>query len=456
MTDSDNTFDGLADNYRKKSIEVEVPLVNGLLSAKGTYSDLIKPVNAQAYVIQKDRREIVAREPILVRRLVIETEDPAALLRAVEVEVELTSGVRRPLVFNKAAASAGSTSLPQLVAIVNDVCRVFHVRAKRSAGRVKATRIVVYGYSTSQLDGLATLLAECLAAKASIEGVLATKKEQVETTEGRLESAEEELAEIESGLVELRAEKAQAEAATQGAKKEQTEAQTKLGSLKNALNQIESQVTEAKNNAAQLGQAVSDLNKEIAEKKGQLQKLVNDKSLISDEFVDYVKEGKTQARHYLWLCVLLTIVLGFCAWQLYSGADRILSKDDLDATDVAALFMQRLPFAAAIALIAGFAWKLQGLLVARIMKIHSERLTLARLLVIAKDTVYSSSADLSVEDDVRFRERIRLKLEMLKSHLTSELGPSFQYQVREEKESPSESDRLTSAGSGQLQQPESN
>ena len=62
------------------------------------------------------------------------------------------------------------------------------------------------------------------------------------------------------------------------------------------------------------------------------------------------------------------------------------------------------------------------------MVIHSQRLGLARLLVVAKDTVYSSMDGLNIPDERKFRERIKLKLQMLRSHLTSELGRDFEYE----------------------------
>lgn len=181
------------------------------------------------------------------------------------------------------------------------------------------------------------------------------------------------------------------------------------------------------NNSAQLKEEIVSSNKEIVRRREELQVLINDRNLISDEYRDYVSEGKGQAKNYMLLLVIPLLVIGFCSWQLYQGALRILQLQPSGVEQVLSMSLQRIPFAAAIAFVVAVCWKIISLLIGRIMAIHGQRLALARLLVIAKDTIAASSAGLDLSDDQKFREHMGLKLQMLKAHMTSDLGRDFEY-----------------------------
>ncbi|WP_372176913.1 hypothetical protein ACCQ23_15615 [Xanthomonas axonopodis pv. phyllanthi] len=57
------------------------------------------------------------------------------------------------------------------------------------------------------------------------------------------------------------------------------------------------------------------------------------------------------------------------------------------------------------------------MLLDKVIAIHGERLALAKLLVIARDTVHTSSRGLDISDDEVFHERVKLKMELLRQHL---------------------------------------
>ncbi|MCR8935654.1 hypothetical protein [Pseudomonas sp. S11A4] len=73
----------------------------------------------------------------------------------------------------------------------------------------------------------------------------------------------------------------------------------KLQQIELETKHFESKSVEAKNNTEQLTQQAENLNKNIADLKTQLQKLTNDRNLISDEYGPYVEEGKSQSKDLL-------------------------------------------------------------------------------------------------------------------------------------------------------------
>ncbi|MCW2270734.1 hypothetical protein D3C77_192610 [compost metagenome] len=203
--------------------------------------------------------------------------------------------------------------------------------------------------------------------------------------------------------------------------------QAKLTSAELELKLIENKLVDAKNNADQLSQKTETFNKNIADLNAQLQKLTNDRNLISDEYGPYVKEGNSQAVIYSMLVTLPLAAIIFSIYQVYIGASKLLTAEYSSATDVLAAFILRIPFAAIFGLAIFYSWKLANSMIQKIFKIHGDRLTLAKLLVVARETVHSSAKNLGITDHEKFQEQTALKIEVLKSHMARDLNEDFTY-----------------------------
>ncbi|WP_214508927.1 hypothetical protein [Pseudomonas brassicacearum] len=184
---------------------------------------------------------------------------------------------------------------------------------------------------------------------------------------------------------------------------------------------------ETKNNTEQLSKQAENLNRNIADLKSQLQKLTSDRNLISDEYGPYVKEGNSQAILYSALITIPLAAIFFSIYQLYMGASNLLTTEYKTATDVIAAFILRIPFAAIFGLAIIYSWKIANAMIQKIFKIHGDRLTLAKLLVVARETVHSSAKNLNITDHEKFQEQTALKIEVLKSHMAKELSDTFTY-----------------------------
>jgi len=184
---------------------------------------------------------------------------------------------------------------------------------------------------------------------------------------------------------------------------------------------------ETKNNTEQLSKQAENLNRNIADLKSQLQKLTSDRNLISDEYGPYVKEGNSQAILYSALITIPLAAIFFSIYQLYMGASNLLTTEYKTATDVMAAFILRIPFAAIFGLAIMYSWKIANAMIQKIFKIHGDRLVLAKLLVVARETVHSSAKNLNITDHEKFQEQTALKIEVLKSHMAKELSDTFTY-----------------------------
>jgi hypothetical protein len=184
---------------------------------------------------------------------------------------------------------------------------------------------------------------------------------------------------------------------------------------------------ETKNNTEQLSKQAKNLNQDIADLTSQLQKLTSDRNLISDEYGPYVKEGSAQAKLYAALITLPLAAIFFSIYQIYVGASNLITSEYQTATDVIAAFLLRIPFAAIFGLAIISSWKIANAMIQKIFKIHGDRLILAKLLVVARETVHSSAKNLNITDHQKFQEQTALKIEVLKSHMAKELSDGFKY-----------------------------
>lgn len=201
----------------------------------------------------------------------------------------------------------------------------------------------------------------------------------------------------------------------------------KLKGLQDSITQSDLKLTQTLNNIEQLNETVSTHNKNISNLKEELSKLTSDKNLISDEYGPYVKEGRSQAAIYVLIIIFPLLAIIFSVYELYAGASKLLLADYKTSSDIFASFILRIPFAAVFGLAIYYSWRLTSAIIQKIFTIHSDRLTLAKLLVLARESVHSAAKNLEINNETLFQEQVHLKVEVLKSHLSKDLGNNFEY-----------------------------
>lgn len=429
---AEEQFQATIDAIRKNGSE-PIRLLNGYLKTDRSSKKLLSSANLKSIRLSKNVRKFTADEPCYISVIDVYASDPTLIANRVNIVATKFDGQKfrvEPAIVNVKNQDGSITQIARYS--LGYFCAELEAASESVLKSVAASQFRVRGFTVGQLANAARLVTANTELVAKIDEHAEAKRAEADAAEEKRAASEALKSEIEetiSGLEEARdgiqeeldALTTQAAAATQ-----------KFDSLKKDLSEYRQKLSSASNNEIQLKESADLLNKEIVSRRQELREVMNDRSLISDEYRDYVLEGKRQSRVYEWFLYFAIAVIAFCAWQLYVGAQRILSVDVQHYTQVWALVLQRVPFAAALSLVVAAAWALAQMFVSRIMAIHAQRLALTRLLVIAKDTVYSSVSDLEISDEQRFRERIRLKLQMLKSHLTSDLGRDFDYKPEAE------------------------
>lgn len=414
------------------------PAVINRYSATGNYRSLLKPESTKIRTISREAREIRFHKPTYIERVDVLGPNAEKLLEHFSLVAITADGARVAMKPRLATFSESGGAQKGVLFDGGHIVVAIEAKSTRAYLNLSASKIRVVGYSVEQLGEVARSVCELRDIHARIDSYIASKANDVSASEAQKQALESEIEEREEQISQLTTSRDSLAEAVQALDAKNDTERTRQRKLEQQATELRATLEALQNNESQLRVSVEGLNKEISSKQKALEELENDRNLISDEYRDYVAEGKQQSRTYEWFLYLSITIIGACSWQLYSGAARILEADATSLQEVLALALQRLPFAAALAIIVGLSWKLAELFVSRIMTIHSQRLALARLLVIAKDTVYAASSGLAVSNEQKFRERIQLKLAMLRSHLTSELGRDFEYVSPTTEEIPSD------------------
>ena len=425
---SDERFANLDDEVA----DAQPPLpnfINPFARADGSYARLFKKINNKPVLISKEIREFRLEELAYIRRIEVFAGQQEKVLKGLSIVAVSADGKESqltPVTFSRTNSDGSTSSGVQYAA--KQFCIRVRVRSTFPYRKLTINKVDVIGYTIDQLEMVANKLEKSVDTYNGIEKFVQEKKENVAQLEDQKSQIEGEIERLKAVCNELVTEKEQADQAFSTASSELKEQVDALNTVRSKLKVSQDALATNKNNDAQLKESIATINREIVQKGDELKKLAEDRNLISDEYRDYVAEGKTQSKQYLMLVCIPLAIIAFCSWQLYSGAHRILQEDVSNIEQLAALSLQRLPFAAALALVVTLCWKISAALIKRIMVIHGQRLTLAKLLVIAKDTVASSAVGADISEEAKFRERVRLKVEMLRGHLTTELGKDLNFQ----------------------------
>jgi hypothetical protein len=405
--------DGLEELTNKiSSLTFNVIEIADLFSTTAYYSPLLKSQDAARVPIDIDRRErtFSSDNPVFLRRV----EFSGANAKNLELAVFTSEGIFKKIPVTEQTKGG--------YALVNEFCIKFTLRSKGAFAKPKLSGIKIFGYDFKLQQKTRSALSEFVSVHYDLTSFLAEVKKTVaadelsrlnsavalKSTQEKLEAAEEDLAAIEESLIEKN---------------------TELVDISNRIKansaiavSINAEIEAKSNNVQQLERESKRLNVDVADLHLQLSSLVNDRSVISDEFSDFVKEGKSQAKVYVWLMVLPVLVMGASVGILFNGANNLVIGHYETSQDIIASILLRIPFAAAVGGAIYYSWVIGSSFMKKIFEIQEERLTLAKLLVLAKNTVFSTAEDLGIDAKEKFHLRTRLKIEMLKSHLAKNLG----------------------------------
>lgn len=172
------------------------------------------------------------------------------------------------------------------------------------------------------------------------------------------------------------------------------------------------------------------LNEQISKEEAELKKLEGQTSLIAYDIQAYVKNANEDIKLYVKLSVipwvLIAIVTGFIFFGSADLSTVLRVKED---AQIWTIFWSRIPFVAIVATVLFVAYEVSNIFINRIISIHQQKSDFAKIGIIAKDVSDASMEGLALTDKEKFELRTKLKMDMLKSHLSRELGKKYECKI---------------------------
>lgn len=225
----------------------------------------------------------------------------------------------------------------------------------------------------------------------------------------------------------VNSEKARADAvsALESEKLKLDEATNKLSAAQTNFALIEAQAAQKQNEYFSLTQDVSALQTK-------LRNLKKTFATYSNEYASFNKQSNWYILFYSALLVAPIVVLGFVLFKLFDGAiDLTTMYTKKGNLDLLTIFVTRLPFVTIAGFLIYSSYAIFKLIAMKIIDTQSEKLSLAKLSIIAQDNVNLSSEGLKLTDDQIHDANIYLRMELVKAYMKNEIGSDFEYKARD-------------------------
>ena len=208
-------------------------------------------------------------------------------------------------------------------------------------------------------------------------------------------------------------------------------AEFQIYNLENTKKDLITKEQELKNSIQEREKTLSTVNTDIATKREELKKLDNETSLIAYDMQEYVRNAKKDIKWYIGLSIIPWLLIACMSYVLVYGGAYLTTilKVENDA-QLWTIFWSRIPFVLAVSSVMFVAYEVSNIFIRKIMEINQQILDFAKIGIIAKDVSETSSINLDLTDEEKFELRTKLKMDMLKSHLSKDLGKKFEINIK--------------------------
>lgn len=258
------------------------------------------------------------------------------------------------------------------------------------------------------------------------------KVEQRETTVTQMEAKKnEELVELEERLEETEAAEGVANAKLLKLKDDIVREETRKQVLVDQISANEATVRSIEGEVSKGKEELRALAVGTSEAERRLRELTNNVNLFSEEFSSFSDHGAKQVKIFIWLSIVpLFIILVLTVQLLMGGVDLSVKYVKEPKLDLVTVFFTRLPYLFVCGSILAVCYSAIRFLFNRISVIYAERLDFSKIGIVAKDVASASANGLSMTDEQLYEARTYLKIEMLKSYLSGNIG-AYTYAKRE-------------------------
>jgi predicted nucleic acid-binding Zn-ribbon protein len=301
--------------------------------------------------------------------------------------------------------------------------------------KVELEKIEFFGFRLSQfknieenLKALEKLNSEM---KEEIKKVTSYNQTQLDEIENKTLLLEKLHTELDNDVKSLTSQREELEQETENLNIEIKQLSETKNNLENTKKDLITKEQELKNSIQEREKTLSTVNTDIATKREELKKLDNETSLIAYDMQEYVRNAKKDIKWYIGLSIIPWLLIACMSYVLVYGGAYLTTilKVENDA-QLWTIFWSRIPFVLAVSSVMFVAYEVSNIFIRKIMEINQQILDFAKIGIIAKDVSETSSINLNLTDEEKFELRTKLKMDMLKSHLSKDLGKKFEINIK--------------------------
>ena len=322
----------------------------------------------------------------------------------------------------------------QLVVRVNDLITEFRIKPpKKLFGLTGITikSVSLLGHALPEFSAKLERLSRIESLRSEMQGIASKLRDTEQTHHQKLQQLSDREKELEKSIEALKQELKSCE--------EDLEKQEELVSAqKKTLTETIDHKRTLDTSAATVHQDLaekraqsSQLASEIASQKTLLSTLKSEANLFPTEIKGFADEGAGAVKQYAWLAAIPLAVISAASLDLYISARSLLTDPPKATMETIYLMAGRLPYVVVTLAIIGAAVKISKILIAEIIGIYRQRLSLTKLSILAKDVSDAAAVSLEVSDEETYETRIYLKMMMLREHLKTYLPADFRYVKRQ-------------------------
>jgi predicted nucleic acid-binding Zn-ribbon protein len=301
--------------------------------------------------------------------------------------------------------------------------------------KIELEKIELFGFRLSELESIKNNFEAIqkldTELKNKVKQISETNQAQLNEIENKSYALEQLHENLDADIESLTTQKEELEQETENLNAQITELSNSKKSLENTKNELTKNEQELKNSIQEREATLSTVNTNISLKREELKELENKTSLIAYDVQDYIKNANTHLWCYLGLSLIpWGLIIVITCFIIFGGADlTTVFKVEKDA-QLWTIFWSRIPFVIAVGTVVFVAYEVSNVFIRKIMEINQQKLDFQKLGILAKDVSESASQGLDLSDEEKFELRTKLKMEMLKSHLSKDLGKKFEIDIK--------------------------
>ena len=301
--------------------------------------------------------------------------------------------------------------------------------------KIELEKIELFGFRLSESESIKNNFEELkkldIELKDEVKKITETNQTQLNEIKNESSALEQLHEKLDADIESLTTQKEELEQETENLNAQITELSNSKKSLENTKNELTKKEQELKNSIQERETTLLTVNTNISLKKEELNKLENDTSLIAYDVQGYIKTANTHLLWYLGLSIIPWFLIIFMSYIIICGAIDLIAvlKVEKDA-QLWTIFWSRIPFVIAVGTVIFVAYEVSNVFIRKIMEINQQKLDFQKLGILAKDVSESASQGLDLSDEEKFELRTKLKMEMLKSHLSKDLGKKFEIDIK--------------------------